>query len=150
MGGDRPVAISSYLRFDGSAAVDHFADIRIEFPGARMANVLLTWTAAVRRTTAVIAGTAGLLEIEGNRILLTESSGRSVDYSVTDDPDDSYHRAWFMAAAADYEDALKHGPCSEFALTNLDEAATALALTKAAQRSAARRGRAVALDAGGT
>jgi predicted dehydrogenase len=145
LGGDKPLSISSYLRLDPDTGVDNFADMRIEFPDARIVNVLLTWEAPVRRTTAIIVGTAGLLEIEGDKIRLTERSGRSADYSVTDDPEDSYHAPWFTAAAADYERALNDGPRAGLARVNLDEAATALTLTVAARQSAAQDGRAIAL-----
>jgi predicted dehydrogenase len=146
MGGDEPSSISSYLRFDPNNGVDNFADLRIEFPGGRTVNVLLTWGAPVRRTTTVIVGTAGLLEIEGNKILLTERSGRSTDCSVLDALEDSYHAPWFERAAADYERILNHGPHAELARANLHEAAIALTLTIAAQRSAAQDGRVVALN----
>jgi predicted dehydrogenase len=144
--GNEPLSVSSYLRFDPDRGIDDFADLRIEFPGGRVVNVLLTWGAPVRRTTAVIIGTAGLLEIEGNKILLTERLGQSVDCSVTDVPEDSYHEPWFKAAAADYEGVLNKGPSAELARVNLHEAATALTLTMAAQRSAAQDGCAVALN----
>jgi predicted dehydrogenase len=144
--GGVPLSISSRLRFDPHNGVDTFADLRIAFPDDRTANVLLTWGAPVRRTTTVIIGTAGLLEIEGNKILLTEQSGRAVDCSVTDALEDSYHAPWFEAAATDYERVLNQGPRAELARANLHEAAIALALTVAARQSAAQDGRAVSLD----
>ncbi|MBV8357835.1 MAG: Gfo/Idh/MocA family oxidoreductase [Deltaproteobacteria bacterium] len=146
MGGDRPLSISAYLRFNPDSGIDDFADLRIEFPAGRMVNILLMWGAPVRRTTAVIVGTAGLLEIEGDKILLTEHPGRSTDCSVTDIPEDSYHAPWFMAAAADYERVLNQGRDAELALVNLHEAVTALTLTRAAQQSAVQDGCAVALN----
>ena len=146
MGGDQPLTVSSYLRFGTDTGVDDFAELRIEFPGARIVNVLLTWGSPVRRTAAIIVGTAGLLEIEGNKVILAEMSGKSADYSVTDDPEDSDHAPWFMAAAADYEQALNDGPRAELARVNRNEAATALALTIAARQSAAQDGRALALN----
>jgi predicted dehydrogenase len=138
--------VSGYLRVEPETRIDDFADLRIEFPGGRLANIVLAWGTPTRRTTSVIVGTEGLLEIEGDRILLTDGSGHGVDQSVTDQPEDSYHGSWFMAAAADYERALNEGPRSKFARANLDEAVTALKLTIAARRSAAENGRAVALD----
>ncbi|MBV8453899.1 MAG: Gfo/Idh/MocA family oxidoreductase, partial [Deltaproteobacteria bacterium] len=145
MGGDEPLSVSSYLRFAPDTGIDDFADLRIEFPGGRMVDVLLMWGAPVRRTTAVIVGTAGLLEIEGSKILLTERAGRSVDYSVTDIPEDSYHEPWFKAAAADYELVLTQGPSAKLAQMNLHEAAAALTLTVSARLSAAQDGRTVSL-----
>jgi predicted dehydrogenase len=146
MGGDKPLSVSSYLRFDPDSGVEDFANLSIKFAGGRMVNVLLTWSAPVRRTTTVIVGTAGLLEIEGDRILLTERSGDGTDCSVTDGPEDSYHAPWFRAAAADYERVLNYGPRAELARVNLHEAATAISLTAAARQSAAQDGCAVTLN----
>ena len=145
--GDAPLSVSSYLRFATGSGVDVFADLRIEFPGDRMVSVLLTWGAPVRRTTMMVVGTSGLLEIEGDRIFLTERRGGFADYSVTDTPDDSYHASWFEAAAVDYESVLNQGPRAEMARVNLDEVTTALMVTSAARRSAAQDGRAVELAA---
>ena len=149
MGGDEPRSVSSHLRFDQNSGVVDFADLWIEFPGGRMVNVLLTWGAPVRRTTTIIVGTEGLLEIEGDRILLTERSGRTADCSVTDVQEDSYHASWFKGAAADYEQVLNHGPRSQEARVNLHEAATALMLTAAARQSAAQEGRPIKLNIAG-
>jgi predicted dehydrogenase len=146
MEGEKPISVSSYLGFDGDSGVNDFADLRIHFPGDRIASVLLTWHAPVRRTAAVIVGTKGLLEIEGDKILLTEMSEKSVDYSVTDEPDDSYHARWFAAAAADYERALKGAPDGELDPVNFNEAATALAVSIAARESAVQDGRTIALN----
>ena len=146
MGGDEPLSVSSYVGLDRASGIDDFADLRIEFSGGRIANVLLTWRSPARRTTTTIVGTAGLLEIEGDKILLTERSGQSADCSVSDGPEDSYHAQWFTDAAADFERILKQGPGDGEALVNYHEAATALKLTEAARRSAAQNGRAVALS----
>jgi predicted dehydrogenase len=146
MGSAKPLSVSSYLGPDAHTRVDSFADLRIQFSDNRLANVVLTWDSPVRRTAAVIVGTAGLLEIEPDRVLLTEKSGNTVEYVISDRPDDSYHAQWFSAAAADYARALNDGPGGEFARMNLDEAVTALTLTVAARQSAAQDGLAVALE----
>ncbi len=146
MGGETPLSVSSHLQFDSASGVDHLADLRIEFSGGRMVNVHLTWRAPVRRTSTVILGTAGLLEMEGDRLLLTERSGQATDHSITDIPEDSYHAGWFMAAAADFERVLADGAGAELAQSNLREAATALALTDAARQSDAQDGRAIVLN----
>jgi predicted dehydrogenase len=147
MGGEEPLAISSYLRFAPKGNVDEFADLRIEFPGGRLVDVLLTWCAPVRRTTTIIAGSTGLIEMEGEKILLTEQGGRSTQSFISDTPDDSYHAPWFEAVAADYEKALTEGPRCELARVNLREATMALTLTEAARRSAAEGGCAITVKA---
>jgi predicted dehydrogenase len=147
LGGVEPLAISSYLRFAPETNIDEFVDLRIEFPGGRLVNVLLTWCGPVRRTTTIIAGTTGLIEMEGEKILLTEQGGRSTQCFVDDTPDDSYHAPWFETVAADYQRALTEGPQSELARVNLREATMALTLTEAARRSAAEGGRAIRVKA---
>jgi predicted dehydrogenase len=146
MGGDRPVAVSSYLRTHDPSGVDDLADLRIHFSGSRLVNVLLTWDSPVRRNAAVIVGSSGLIEVEDALIRIREASGRRVEYSVSDGPDDSYHPQWFKSAAADFEQVLNQGPYSEFARTNLQEAATALAVTMAARKSAAQNGSLVVVE----
>ncbi|MBV8774046.1 MAG: Gfo/Idh/MocA family oxidoreductase [Deltaproteobacteria bacterium] len=146
-GGQKPVSVSSYLGFDAHTGVDTLAHLRIRFPGTTIVNVLLTWDSPVRKTAAFIVGTDGVLEMDADKILFTEGSGRTASYSLNGGPDDSYHRGWFAAAAADYTRALNEGPGTDFAGINLDEAATALALTIAARQSASLLGSAVAIDA---
>jgi predicted dehydrogenase len=145
MNEDEPLSVSSYLRFAPGSGVDNFADLRIEFPGGRMVNVLLTWDAPVRRTTMVLVGTAGLLKIEGDRIFLTDRKGGFADLSVTDTLEDSYHASWFEAATVDYQRVLTHGLRDELTRVNLREAATALTLTAGARLSAGQDGRAIVL-----
>jgi predicted dehydrogenase len=145
LGGEKPLSVSSYIGFNPYSGVDDFVDLRIEFPGPRIVNVLLTWRAPARRTSTKILGTAGLIEIEGDKMILSGRWGPPEDISVINDPDDSYHAQWFMAAAADYEKALIEGPRAEFARVNYDEVTTALALTAAARQSAAQGGGAVTL-----
>ena len=141
------MSVSSYLGFDAHTGVDTLAHLRIQFPGTTIVNVLLTWDSPVRKTGAIIVGTDGLLEIDADKILVTERSGRTAHYSLNSGPDDSYHQRWFAEAAADYTRALNDGPGSDFTRINLDEAATALAMTLAARQSASLLGSAVAIDA---
>jgi predicted dehydrogenase len=146
MGADEPLSVSSYLGLDPDSRVDRFADLRIQFPGARIANVTLTWDAPVRRTATVIVGTEGILEIEADRIILTDRSGRIEDHSVATAVDDSYHAPWFSRAAADYEQVFKEGRQTELARVNLQETTVALRLTIAARQSAAEDCRAVRIN----
>jgi predicted dehydrogenase len=146
MGDVKPLSVSSYLRFDSFTGADDFADLRVEFEGDRIVDIFLSWDSPVRRTAAVIVGTAGLVEIEGDTLVLTEASGKSSDYSISEGPEDSYHARWFMAAAADFELALNGGMGAEFVHRNVEEAKTALALTLAARQSAAQHGLAAALN----
>lgn len=146
LNGDRPMAVSSYFQFHRQSGVDDLADLRISFRDNRLVNVLLTWNAPVRRTGALVVGSTGVVEVEDNKIRVGRASGRSVEYSVSEASDDSYHPGWFASAAADFERVLKEGPDAEFARVNLAEAATALALTIAARKSAARDGALITVD----
>ncbi|HKV54429.1 MAG TPA: Gfo/Idh/MocA family oxidoreductase [Candidatus Binataceae bacterium] len=146
MGGEMPAAVSAHLGFAADSAVDDVADLRIEFPEARLAHVHLSWRAPVRRTLATISGSEALLEIDGDKILLTDRSGVVENHSVHDAPDDSYHAGWFAGVAADFEQSISGGPGGEAAVQNLHEAEAALALTIAARQSAAENGRTIKLN----
>jgi predicted dehydrogenase len=94
----------------------------------------------VGRTSAVIYGDRGCIEIEGDRVTLTDRKGATEDLSVADVADDSYHSAWFGAMAADFIEAIAAGPDSPVARENLTEARASLALIEAARESAAHAG----------
>lgn len=137
MGGAAPVAVSGYLGFQPGSTVDDLADLRVEFPGGRLAYAHLSWRSPTRRTSAFIYGEQAILEIEGERILLTGRSGKVEDHSVADMPDDSYHSAWFAGMAAEVERAIAEGHEGATVRENQAEVRSALALTEGAQRSAA-------------
>jgi predicted dehydrogenase len=145
MDGAMPLAVSAHLSFQPDAAVDDFADVRVEFPHGRLAHANLSWRSPARRTSALIYGDRAMLEIEGDRLMLTNQSGLSEDRPVTDMPDDSYHSAWFSGMAADFEQAIAEGSDGPAVRRNHAEIRCALAITEAARRSTADGGR-IALD----
>ncbi|HLI79287.1 MAG TPA: hypothetical protein VKV03_04860, partial [Candidatus Binataceae bacterium] len=131
--GDAPQSVSAALsHHDG---LDDMADIRLMFPGDRVARIHLSWRAPVRRTSTILYGDKALLEIEGDRVILTERSGRAEDLSVADAADDSYHAVWFGKVAEDFERALTAGPTNDASSTNLAEARGALALILASREA---------------
>ena len=136
MGGAAPVSVSAHLGFQSGTQVDEVADLRVEFPGGRIASTHLSWRSPTRRTSAVIYGEQGTIEIEGERVVLTRRSGISEDHSVTDMADDSYHAAWFAGMAADFERAIAEGADGPTARENQAEIRSALAATEGARRSA--------------
>jgi predicted dehydrogenase len=151
MGGAAPVGVSAHLGFQPDAtvqsvAVDDLADLRVDFSGGRVANTHLSWRSPIRRTSAVIYGEHAMLEIEGDRLVLTRRSGILEDHSVADMPDDSYHSGWFAGMAGDFERAIAEGADGPTLYDNQAEVRSALALTDGARRSAA-NGLRVALDA---
>ncbi len=141
MGGADPWTISAWLGAEPEQgggtvdAVESVADLRVFFPGERLAAAHLSWNSPVRRTRTMIYGIEGALEIEGDRILLTSRSGACEDMSVTGEVDDSYHSTWFAGMAADFERAMSEGAACQLAVENLAEARAALGLTLAARES---------------
>lgn len=135
MGGVDATAVSAWLDAGAGSGVESVADLRVFFPGERMAAAYLSWKSPVRRTRAMIYGSEGALEIEDNRIALTARSGTSEDLSVTGEVDDSYHSAWFAGVAAGFERAIGEGGRSQAEVENLAEARMALTLTLAARES---------------
>ena len=142
LGGESPVSISARLESPAGVDVDDVADVRVGFGAGRVARAHLSWRAPVRRTSAVIYGERASIEIEGDRVRLTDRSGKAEDLSVADIPDDSYHSAWFGGVADEFERAVSEGNNSSdpVARRNLAEARAALALIDAARRSAVNNG----------
>ena len=140
LGGEKPVSISARLQSPDGVDVDDVADVRIRFGGGAFCRAHLSWRAPVRRTSALVYGDRASLEIEGERVTLTDRSGTVEDLSVADVADDSYHAGWFGAVAAEFEQAVAEGTDSPIALRNLAEARISLALIDAARQSATRDG----------
>ncbi len=142
MGGEPALAISAKLGDAGESGAEQTADLRVSFPGGRLsgnriARAYLSWRSPVRRTSALIYGETGMLEIEGDNVRLIDSDGRIETFSAEDAPDDSYHAGWFAGVASAFERAISEGPDSPSARVNLAEARNALALTIASRESSA-------------
>jgi predicted dehydrogenase len=140
LGGDSPVSISARLESPAGMDVDDVADVRIKFGRGSFSRAHLSWRAPVRRTSALIYGERASLEIEGDRVLLTNRSGKVEDLSVADIADDSYHSAWFGGVAQEFERAVTEGTDSPVAKRNLAEARVALMLIDAARKSSVANG----------
>jgi len=145
LGGDSPSAISARLESRGDGDAEDLADLRLVFSSGCIARAHLSWRAPLRRTSAVIYGERGCIEIEVDRVTLTDRTGAVEDFSVADVADDSYHSAWFGAMAADFELAVTEGTNSPIARRNLVESRTALSLIDAARRSSIHNGAAIDL-----
>ncbi|MGH7950169.1 MAG: Gfo/Idh/MocA family protein [Candidatus Binataceae bacterium] len=138
-----PLAISARLDRARDSDVEDQAELRVSFEGGRVGYANLSWRSPVRRTHAVIAGDRGTLDVEDDRIVVTDRSGAVEELPATDAPDDSYHSSWFAGMAADFEHAVFNGPGSAIAAGNLAEARACVAMTVAALDSARSDGRAV-------
>jgi predicted dehydrogenase len=140
MGGLDPTGIAAFMSVGDAAPVEDVADLRVVFPGGRIASAHLSWRSPVRRTRAMLYGSEAALEIDGDRVVLTARSGNPEDLSVTPEADDSYHSAWFAGIAADFERAIREGAESPTVTENLAEVRAALALTIGAQESSQQGG----------
>jgi predicted dehydrogenase len=139
-GGDAPRAVSAALHASVSGASEELADLRVTFASGRLARAHLSWRGPARRTSAMIYGELGMLEIEGNRVTFTDRAGRLEDLSVSDIPDDSYHSAWFAGMAEEFERAVEAGADCADARINLNEARAAIAVIVAVRESASNDG----------
>jgi predicted dehydrogenase len=144
MGGRAPLTVAARLAVFGGA-VEEVADLTATFPGGALGYIHLSWRAPVRRTSALLYGEHGMLEIEDNAVRLTSRSGISEDLPVTEEPDNSYHPAWFAGLAEEFEAAIAQGRQGPMAQQNLHEAAVALAMLHAAKASDASGGAPIAL-----
>jgi predicted dehydrogenase len=140
LGGDLPVSISARLESPAGADVDDLADVRIRFESGALTRAHLSWRAPARRTWALIYGERASLEIEGDRVTLTDRVGKVDDLSVADMADDSYHSAWFGGVAEEFERAVTEGTDSPVAKRNVAEARVALMLIDAARESSTNGG----------
>ncbi len=135
LSGEKPVSVSARLESPAGVDVDDVADVRIRFASGAFSRAHLSWRAPVRRTSALIYGERACIEIEGDRVTLTDRSGKIEDLSETDMADDSYHSAWFGGVAEEFERAVTEGTNSVVAKRNLAEARVALVLIDGVRKS---------------
>jgi predicted dehydrogenase len=147
MGGGRaPLAVAARLGFFPPGVVDEVADLTVGFAGGALGYVHLSWRAPARRTSALLYGDDGMIELEESSVRLTSRSGISEDLAVGEEPDNSYHPGWFAGVAKDFEEAIMEGPQGLIVTQNDREAGYALAMLAAAKASQAASGAPVALD----
>jgi predicted dehydrogenase len=146
LSGGRPTSVSASLASSSGSMLDEAADVRISFESGRTAYAHMSWRAPVRRTSALIYGSEAILEIDENRLMLTNRTGAVEDLSVDDSIGDSYHPAWFGAMAAEFQQAMVDGPRGSAMNKNLAEAAGALQIIEGARRSSDDGGACIMLD----
>ena len=140
LGGETPMSVSARLESPPGVDVDDLADVRIRFGNGAIGRAHLSWRAPMRRTSALIYGERASLEIEREKVLLTDRSGTSEDLSAPDVADDSYHSAWFGGVADEFERAVTEGTNSPVANHNLAQARVALVLIEASRKSSINNG----------
>ena len=79
-GGDTPSGISASLSAPTSGGSEDLADLRVTFASGRLARAHLSWRGPARRTSAIIYGELGMLEIEGDRVSFTDRWGASMTF----------------------------------------------------------------------
>lgn len=134
------LALSAYLGYPSNSRVDDLADLRFIYRHGLVANIHLSWRSPVRRTCATLYGDRSLIEIDGDRIMLTNHDGSSEDHSVLDAPDDSYHRPWFADLTSLFLGAIAEGLDGPLVRRNHAEVRFALAATAAGLASATDEG----------
>jgi predicted dehydrogenase len=143
--GAPPLSVSATLERRRSPGwnVEDTASVRVAFADAT-AEILLTWASDVRRNWAEVRGTAGVLELRDDTLVL-KGDGRGVDQTWSCPPamsDGSHHPDWFHGVAAQFlAEATGAAPRG----TNLAEASLCAALERAARESSLQGGREVAL-----
>src|SRR5579885_30976 len=145
MGERRPTSIAARLQTFPPGKVEEVAGLTVSFEDGALGYIHLSWRAPARRTSAMLYGDAGMLEIEGGAIRLTSRAGGVEDLSVTEEAENSYHPTWFAALAREFETAIAQGPRGALAEQNQREAATALAMLEAAKASHNSGGRSISL-----
>ena len=145
MGGVAPSSIASRLAVFPPGEVDEVADITAAFPRGVLGYIHLSWRAPARRTSALLYGSEGMLEIEEDSLRMTSRSGAVEQLPVIEEPDNSYHPGWFAALAQEFETAIAQGVEGPIARQNQAECAIALAMLNAAKASHANGGTPVKL-----
>jgi predicted dehydrogenase len=141
--GAAPTAVSARLetrRHTGSA-VEDTATLHLDFPEAT-ADVLLTWASDERRNWAELGGTAGIIELHDDTLVLRRSRGEQRWSFPSGLSDGSQHPEWFHAVADQFL-AEVAGRASERA--NLAEASICVAVDALARESSRRGGDALPL-----
>jgi predicted dehydrogenase len=135
MGARTPASVAARLGIFPPGVIDEVADLSVTFERGALGYIHLSWRAPARRTSAVLYGEQGMLEIEDGAIKLTSRNGTVEDLSVVEEADNSYHPGWFASLAQEFETAIAQGPQGPLARQNQHEAATALAMLEAAKAS---------------
>jgi predicted dehydrogenase len=142
--GAQPRSVSATLerRRYTSWGVEDTASVRVTY-GQATAEILLTWASDVRRNWAEVSGTAGVLELRDDTLVL---KGDGADLSWPCPPamsDGSHHPDWFDGVASQF---LAEATGEARRGTNLAEASLCVALERGARESSREGGREVALS----
>ena len=141
-----PRSVSARLTRDSKIGIDVEAEIGLSFANDLTGFAHLSWRAPARRTTALIYGEDALLELTMEEAVLTARTGEVIRTAFSDQPDDSYHSAWFSNVASAVLGTIRNKTGFQACCENLSEARTALATTLAALGSDKAGGASIALS----
>lgn len=137
-----PVGISARFedRRQSDWTIEDTATLRIEFPTAT-AEVLLSWTAEVRKNQAELEGTRGRIALDDSTLTLSSTGSALPDQQWVFPialSNGSYHPDWFDGVADRFVQAIGSGERSSQG--NLDTASLCAALIDLARDSSRRNG----------
>jgi predicted dehydrogenase len=143
--GAQPRSVSATLerRRYTSWGVEDTASVRVTY-GQATAEILLTWASDVRRNWAEVSGTAGVLELRDDTLVLKGDGGADLSWPCPPAMSDgSHHPDWFDGVASQF---LAEATGEARRGTNLAEASLCVALERGARESSREGGREVALS----
>lgn len=143
--GAQPRSVSATLerRRYTSWGVEDTASVRVTY-GEATAEILLTWASDVRRNWAEVSGTAGVLELRDDTLVLKGDGGADLSWPCPPAMSDgSHHPDWFDGVASQF---LAEATGDARRGTNLAEASLCVALEHGARESSREGGREVALS----
>lgn len=123
--------------------VEDTATVRVTYDAAT-AEILLTWASDVRRNWAEVSGTAGVLELRDDTLVLKGDGEADLSWSCPPAMSDgSHHPDWFDGVASQF---LAEATGTTQRGSNLAEASLCVALERGARESSRDGGREVALS----
>ena len=143
--GAPPRSVSATLerRRYTSWGVEDTATVRVTYDAAT-AEILLTWASDVRRNWAEVSGTAGVLELRDDTLVLKGDGGADLSWPCPPAMSDgSHHPDWFDGVASQF---LEEATGTAQRGSNLAEASICVALERGARESSREGGREVALS----
>ena len=143
--GAQPRSVNATLerRRYTSWGVEDTASVRVTY-GEATAEILLTWASDVRRNWAEVSGTAGVLELRDDTLVLKGDGGADLSWPCPPAMSDgSHHPDWFDGVASQF---LAEATGEARRGTNLAEASLCVALERGARESSREGGREVALS----
>jgi len=130
-----PQAITATLGAERGFGVEDSADCEIDF-GSCVARIRLRWGTDERRSSGLVKGSSGQIEIDDDRLAVSTGAEPAVTRFSPPLSASSYHPEWFPALLDDFRDEIQH---PDRRGRNLAEAVRVGELMAAAYRSSGQR-----------